>query len=243
MLTKIAYSYYKLADLSALVQKIIALLSTTFPDHPMISSLLARLQPQLKIALQAIGSTTKQPLTEKVNAADLSRDNSYRALRDHIKAGLRRENESYRTACEALWAEFEKNGLQLFRLSQEKESTSIDSLLNDLRKPEHEGNVQTTKITGWINELDRNNQSYVKISRERSAARSDDDTVADKQALKTLKTSLDLMDSILNTMYAMNEPVGIGPVAEEISQYIREANTLAKPDKTSSSTEQEGQSD
>ena len=74
----------------------------------MVITLLARFQPQLETAIQAIGSTTKTPLTVIVKAADLRRDNSFRSLRDHVKAGLNRENETYRSACEALWPEFEK---------------------------------------------------------------------------------------------------------------------------------------
>lgn len=243
MLTKILYSYYALASLTALVQKIVNLLSSTFPDDPMIAAILTRITPKLEVAVQAIGSTTKQPLTERVNAADATRDNSFRSLRDHIKAGLRRENETYRTACEALWIEFEKNGLQLFSFPREKETAGLDSLLSDLRQAKNEPHVITTRITKWMEELDNGNKAYVKATQERSAARSTDDTVGDEVAFKDLKASLDLLENVLNTLYAMNTPEGIAPVAEEVSQYIHEANTAAKLGKSKPDNSDDTQED
>lgn len=110
MLTKIFYSYFTLSNLIVLVQRIRILLLEKFADHPMISTVMTSLEANLDIAVQAIGSSSKQPLTQVVRSADVKRDNSFRSLRDHVQAGLQCENESYREACEALWPEFEKNG-------------------------------------------------------------------------------------------------------------------------------------
>ncbi|MCY1723135.1 DUF6261 family protein [Prolixibacteraceae bacterium Z1-6] len=228
MLTKILFSYFSLPGLTALAQRITDLLSSAFPENPMISPLLAQLKPQLETAVQAIGSTQKQPLTEKVKEADRKRDNSFRSLRDHVKSGLQRENEAYRTACEVLWTEFDKNGLQIFSLPREKETAALMSLLNDLRKPKNLEYLQTVNATEWVNEIDRDNQLYVSTTQERSAVRSGDTTVADAQAFKNLKDSLELLENLLNVLYAMNTPAEIGGVADEISQYIREANTAAR---------------
>lgn len=235
MLNKILYSYFSLAALTALVQKIVNLLSAKIADNQMVAALLARLQPQLETALQAIGSSRKQPLTEIIRQADMRRDNSFMSLRNHVRAGLRRENESYRTACEALWIEFEKNGLRLDKFSREKQTAAVNSLLNDLGKPENQNHLKTTHATKWAEELDNNNKTYVTTTQERSALRSSDDTVKDETAFKDLKISLDLLDNMLNAMYAMNTPEGIASVIEEISQYISEANTSAKISKSNRS--------
>ncbi|QIA09488.1 DUF6261 family protein [Draconibacterium halophilum] len=239
MLSKIYYSYFTLAALTALVQKIVNLLSAQLPDHQMVQTVLTRIQPQLQTALQAIGSTIKQPLTEIVAAADLRRDNTYRSLRDHIKAGLRRQNKAYRTACEALWLEFEKNDLKLYNQSRDTETAAINSLLADLLKPKNQPHLATTNTTQWVTELNNDNQAYVAASAQRSAARSTDDTVNDDKAFKDLKTSLELLENILNTMLAMNDPRGINEVVDEISQYIAEANTAAKQSQNNTGDDEE----
>lgn len=228
MFNKISFSYFSLAALTALVQKIVKLLSTKLPDNQMATTFITRISPQLATALQAIGSTSKQPLTKKAKQADLRRDNSYRSLRDHIDAGMLRQNETYRVACETLWTVFEKNGLKLYDIAREKETAAIESLLKDLGKPEYVEPIKITKIASWIAELNTDNQAYVTVSVERSAIRASDDTVNDQNAFKDLKISLDLLENILNTMLAMNMPEGIDEIVAEVSQYISEANTAAK---------------
>ncbi len=234
---KIVFSYFTLAALTALVQKIVTLLNVKLPDNQMVITLLARFQPQVETALQAIGSTTKTPLTETVTAADTRRDNSFKSLRNHIKAGLNRENEAYRTACEALWPEFEKNGLQIDRLARDTETAAINSLLADLLKQKNQPHLVTTNTTDWVTELDNDNQAYVAASAQRSAVRSADDTIHDNEAFKNLRTSLELLENILNTMQAMGDPEGIDEVVAEVSQYISEANAAAKQSKGNNNTE------
>ncbi|WP_303923340.1 DUF6261 family protein [Draconibacterium sediminis] len=243
MLEKIRYSYFTLAAVTALAQKIVNLLSAKLPENLMVTSLLTRFQPQLETALQSIGSTIKNPLTQNVTAADLRRDNSYRSLRDTIKAGLNRPNEAYRVACETLWLEFEKNNLKLYDLARDTETAAINSLLADLRKPENAPHLVTTNTTDWITELDNDNQAYVAVSAQRSAARSTDDTVQDAEAFKDLKTSLELLENILNTMQAMQDPRGIDEIVAEVSQYIAEANTAAKQSQSNNTNTDENNDD
>ena len=226
-----------------MVQKIVNLLSVNLPENQLTATLLARIAPQLETAVQAIGSTKKTPLTEIVTAADLRRDNTYRSLRDTIQAGLRRQNEAYRTACEALWPEFEKNDLKLYNMSRDKQTAATESLLADLRKPKNAPHLATTHITDWLTELDNDNKAYVTATTQRSAARSADDTVQDAEVFKDLKTSLELLENILNTMHTMGEPAGIDEVVAEVSQYIAEANTAAKQSQSNSNEEQENNDD
>lgn len=228
MISKISYSYFTLAGLTALVQKMVILLNSKLAENQMVTTILARLQPEIDAALQAIGSSEKQPLTQKVTQADVRRDNSFASLRNHIKAGLRRENENYRTACEALWAVFEKNGLKIDAMARNKETAALNSLLNDLAKPEYEAYIKTVKITSWIDEVDADNKAFVAQSTQRSAARSTDNTLRDADAFKALKVSLEILDNMLNTLQAMNTPEGIDQIVAELSQYINEANTAAK---------------
>jgi hypothetical protein len=237
------FSYYTLAALTALAQKIINLLNAKLPENAMVIALLNRFQPQIETALQAIGSSRKTPLTQIVTAADLRRDDTFRSLRDTIKAGLRRQNEAYRSACEALWLEFEKNNLELYYLARDKQTAATESLLADLRKPKNAPHLATTNTTEWVTELDNDNQAYVAAATQRSAARSADDTLQDAEALKDLKTSLELLENILNTMQAMQEPQNIDEVVAEVSQYIAEANAAAKQSQSNSSNDENDNDD
>ena len=237
MLIKILYSYFTLANLIALANKIRSLLSSKFSDQQMINTVLNRMEADLEQAVQAIGSSTKQALTHTIQAADEKRDNSFRSLRDHVKSGLLRENDEYRTACEVLWALFEKNNLQLHRLGYGEETAAIDSLLNDLLKPENQLYLQAINITGWVDELNRDNQAFVAVSKKRSVSRSADDTVADEVAFKQLRVTLNLLENVLNTMSVMNDPENVHEVVAELNQYIRESNASAKQSKSHTATE------
>ncbi|WP_321289791.1 DUF6261 family protein [uncultured Sunxiuqinia sp.] len=133
------------------------------------------------------------------------------------------QNEPYRLACEALWVEFEKNGLTLYTANYGEETAAIDSLVNDLSKPENQAQLATINAQEWKDELERDNQAFVEAIRKCSAVRSADDTVTDLEALKELQTAVELLLNVLNTLHAMNEPVVIAEAAD-----ISEATTSAK---------------
>ena len=112
-------------------------------------------------------------------------------------------------------------------------------MLADLRKPKNQAHLATTNTIEWLTELDNDNRAYVTATTLRSSERSTDDTVLDHEAFKALRTSLDLMENILNTMQAMGDPVDVDEVVAEISQYIIEANTAAKQSKNNGNTNPE----
>ncbi|KOH45396.1 DUF6261 family protein [Sunxiuqinia dokdonensis] len=228
MLIKIIYSYFTLGNLTSLAEKIRLYLVQKFPEHPMLSIILAQLLVSSEKARQAVGSTTKQEHTQAVRQADKRRDHSYRSLRDHIRAGILRQNEAYRAACQALYPIFEKNDLLLYNLADGDETTAINSLGDDLSGPEEQAHLATANAVEWLQELIADNQNFILTSQQRSANRTVDTTVPDKQAADQLKKSLDLLCSALETMQAVGEPEGINEAVNEVNQYIKEANASAR---------------
>ncbi len=109
-----------------------------------------------------------------------------------------------------------------------EETAALDSLVNDLSKPENQAQLATINAQEWKDELERDNQAFVEAIRKCSAVRSADDTVTDLEALKELQTAVELLLNVLNTLHAMNEPVVIAEAADEVKQYISEATTSAK---------------
>lgn len=228
MLIKILYSYFTLGNLTALAEKARLYLVQKFPGHPMFTPILEQLQGSVETAWQAIGSSTKQALTGDVRLADKRRDRSYRSLRDHIQAGMLRQNETYRAACQALWPVFEKNDLMLYNLADGDETTAIDSLVKDLSGQVEQAYLATANAVEWLQEVKSDNENFVSATQQRSAQRTADTTLRDEQAAKQLQKSMELLCSALETLVGIGSPEGIGDAVKEVNQYIKEANTSAR---------------
>ncbi len=227
MLLKIVYSLYTLTSLSELARSIKSLLNAKYPAEQIVISLISKIDQSQAIALQAIGSSTKQGLTDLLHAADAKRDNSFVALRDYVASGLRRENAPYRAACQALWPLFEKNDTTLYRLPFRVETQSIESLLTDLKAGDAPVHLATINATEWVEELDSNNQAFVDVQLQRASAKTTDTTVTDDEAFKHLTVSLELVNSTMDSL-AMMEVAGVEAVAAELNTYISDANTNAR---------------
>ncbi|MBS2098403.1 DUF6261 family protein [Carboxylicivirga linearis] len=231
MIVQIVYSYFSLSRLVDLANKITGLLNNKFPDNAMLTTVLSAIEANVKVALQSVGSTQKQNLTEAIKDADLLRDNCFISLKDHVRAGLRRNNTKYNSACQALWSVFIKNGTKLYDMSNDEQTAATKSLLTDLNTTDNQPHFKTIHAVEWLNELQMANDQFIELSKQRSAARSTDTTIPDDEAFKQLRQSVDLLENVLNTLYMMNDPEGIQEAVNEINQYITEANTSARQSK------------
>ncbi len=227
MLLKIIYSLYSLDNLSTLTRKVRNLLGEKFPAEAVIISLLSKIDQAQTVAVQAIGSSTKQELTKKVRSSDRKRDNSYASLRDHVSAGMRRENEDYSAACAALWPLFEKNNTKLANLPDEKETSAIESLLADLRAGDGPIHLATINASEWLDELDRDNNVFVEAQAQRASVKTEDTTMNDSEAFKILTAALEKVNSAMDSLEMM-EVAGVEAVAAVLNTYISEANTNAR---------------
>jgi len=147
-----------------------------------------------------LGSSRKQNLTEAIMEADLLRDNCFLSLKDHVKAGLRRNNADYSSACQDLWSVFVKNGIKLYDMSNNEQTAATNSLLNDLNTADNQLHFKTIHAVEWLKELQTANDQFVELSKQRSAARSTDTTIPDEAAFKQLRQSVDLLENVLNTL-------------------------------------------
>ncbi len=237
MISKILYAYFTLGRLSTLATKLKTNLSTQFPEQAIIVSLVGKMDVSIQVALQALGSSTKQGLTKTIRQADSFRDDSYVSLRNHIKAGLSRHNEAYQAACKALWPVFEKNGLRLFKFGDEEETSAIESLLLDLATAEMQGHLATINAVEWLGELNTDNQSFVNLSLQRSQNRVDDDTLQDSVAFRKLKASLELLRSTMETLSELDSIAGLDETMAQLNQLVSEANAAAKSASANRTTE------
>ncbi len=241
MTEKIVYSVYNLARLLSLAQLIKDHYAEKFPTNPLMLALISKLDAAIAVAAKAVKSSTKSTLTKEVQQADLDRDDSYISFRNHVKSGLRRKNEAYRTACEAIWVLLEKNGTSLYKLSNDEETGVITSLMNDLNTDEIKAHLETVHATEWLAELGRDNATFISKRKERADTRSEDDTQLDEEAFLQLRAMLDLAGSTLDTMLTLDNVEGLEAAIESSNQYIREANAAARQsDAAGKSTDEPG---
>nr|WP_321453835.1 DUF6261 family protein [uncultured Carboxylicivirga sp.] len=228
MILKIHYSYFSLSALVALSQKTVGLLESRFPDNEIIKSVLPQIHEAHSVSLQAIGSSTKNLISVSVKQSDTKRDNCFMSLKNHVEAGLRRENDVYQNACNTLWPFFVKNNVKMYGLPYDDQTSATRSLIKDLKLPENKEHIQTVNVVEWLNELETANNEFIDVQKQRSVSRIKDDTIRDAEAFKKLRQLLDMLESVLNTLYLINDPEGIQDAVKEINQYISEANTAAR---------------
>ncbi len=238
MTEKIVYTVYDLGRLIRLAQKLREQYATQFPTNSLLIALVAKLDEAIAVGLKAVNSTTKQTLTEQVQFADVARDDSYFSLREHVKAGLKRQNETYSEACKALWAILQKNGLQLYKLPYDNETTAIDSLMSDLNTDEMKAHLETIHATDWLAELVRDNATFVAKQTERGTVRSEDTTALDTVAFRQVRAMLELTCSTLDTMLSLDSVDGLAAAVAATNQYIHEANVAGRQIEAAGKTEE-----
>ncbi len=228
MFKRVLYSYYNLGLLTSLTQRIHDLLAKQFPDHERLNALRMNLNESILWAIKAVGSTTRIASTPTIQKANKKRGDSFRSLRDHVKSGLRRQNEAYQKACKVLWPEFEKNGLLLYRLNDGNQSASILSLLEDLNTETNQTHLATINATEWVAELERDHASFTKMSTDRSKQRANDKTPTDKMAHARLKKSVKLALSTLETISELDNLPDLPATIAKVNVYISETNIEAR---------------
>lgn len=227
MVLEIIYSMYTLAGLAALGKQLHEYLSQRYPDTPVMTATLNRLNLSIEIATKAVGVVTPHPLTRTIRTADRDRDNIYISLKDLVVKGTRRKQQAYQSACKALQPIFEKNNLQLYDLSYADETIAIDSLLNDLAEPAAAAHLATIHAAEWTQELKDANIAFEELYRQRSEDMADDDTPTDKVAVMGLKDSMEMVRYAVASLKSIEEP-GIDETIQAVNQYIKQANAIAR---------------
>ncbi len=228
MIQEIYYSHLSLSRLYALADKTNSLLKSRCPEQPLLVAVRVPLEAKMAVALKAIGSSTKSELSNTVRQADKNRDDAYIALKNYVKAGLRRRKEDYREACKALWEVLKQNDLELYKRGDDEESTSIESLVADLSTAENKARMELINAGEWLDELIAENKAFDAVSALRSADRVTDETTADSKANRELRAAYEMVRGALNSLLVMNDPVDIPEIVGMVSQYISESLHAAK---------------
>lgn len=219
ILPRIPYTYISLPGLLTMTERTLAILNERHPGEPFFVRTIEKLESGKTLATKAMGSTNKALTTKNVTQADNDRDNSAESLKNHIRAGLKRNNKAYREACERLYAIFEKNNLNLTRLPYAEQTGALNSLLSDLSTPQAVTDLATVNTTEWVQELRTDQESFEEAIKARGEERAVDDTPTDTVALGALITALKSIFKVLDVAEE-NEQV------EKVSETITLLNEL-----------------
>lgn len=120
--------------------------------------------------------------TAQLEEDDKARDHVLVGLSEQVRGTLKHYNAAVAKAAYRLNVLIDGYG-DIKRQSYDKETASITNLLQDLRSDKYTGDVELLAITGWIDQLETANNTFVEHSTERYSEQ------AEKDALTRLRTA------------------------------------------------------
>jgi hypothetical protein len=163
----------------------------------------------------------KSLITEKIVLKDNERDGLLRGFKNNIKAYRDDLDAEKRVPANMLWERITNMG-NIGRLSLDKETSAVISLLRDFEAPEFAQAIDTLNLRNWYDTLKVENQNLHDLLMERYNEK------AIKSALKT-KAAKNETDKFLKalTMYIEVQYI-IGNVSTELKEFVAELNAIIK---------------
>jgi hypothetical protein len=137
----------------------------TTPEVLDIEALFAVFLNFYKMADDTLEQIRKSNYTFTIVQMDGLRDDVFQGLNETVRSALHHFNEKKRTAAETLVTLFDHYG-NLANRPYNEESAAIYNFLQDIRKYADE--VTALDLNGWLNELERSNNEFVKTVLDRN---------------------------------------------------------------------------
>lgn len=230
MTQNIPYSYFDLGKLTTLANDLLALTNSAYGDTPTLQPTLAALMTALEGAKASLGTDSTESLTASVQEADDLRDDSFRSLRDHIRAGLRRHaNPAYQQACGRLHAIVQRHGSRLYYQPYANESALLASLFQELAEAQSVTDLATIHATDWLAELQNDETRFLKVWKARNDQKVQADTVdATHEAKRKLKEQTEALLVVLSGFHLGNLLPDSDGFMARINQTIERAAQQAR---------------
>lgn len=199
MISNIPYTLIPLPGLVTMSERSVQVLNSRHPDEAFFLRTIDKLLFASGLATRAIGSSRQAEGTKTVVAADDDRDASFDSVRDHVKAGLKRNNPEYKAACERLYGIFKKNNLNLSRLPYDEETGALISLFEDLSGSQPEADLAMINASEWLAELKRDQTAFENAVKARASEKKEvseipTDAVAKEALIPALKSFYRVID-------------------------------------------------
>ena len=149
--------------------------------------------PAYKREDEALKKITKSAHTERLQAADVARDEVFLGMCDIINGNARHYNPSVKEAARKLKIITDTYG-NIARKPLNEQTSAVHNLLQDLRKG---GELRSVKIEDWANELEKANMEFDAIVKERFEESAAKTTVILREARRELDIAARKIFSII----------------------------------------------
>ena len=232
MIRSVPYSRLELPELLTLSDQSYQVVTERHPEAAILASALNPLSDAMDETRLALGSTTKEELTEQVEIADARRDDSYKALVAYIKAGLLRHSQlSYQEASKRLLAIINQNGgRSLYRYGYSKQTAALESLFKDLNSAEALKDLATIQATKWLDDLKADHEAFktVYAQREKVRANKSKNIPTDDSARRKLQPALENLYTLVDAFFISAQIEGLKETIDILNKTIDRALASAR---------------
>ena len=211
-----------------LAKQIYETVQESHANHPMLAPFLDSLQQAYQKGLDAVGENKGSALTAEIKASDADRDIAYVSLRNHIKAGLNRPNETYSLAAQKIYRVFEQNNLKLYDFRYTEQSVALTRLFSDLENPENQEALKILHALEWLKELKEAQVKFDELYVQRSQEDANNQKTTDAEAKKAISTALQFLLQSLGVLEAIGEPESILDTVNRVNVIIDKEQAAAR---------------
>ncbi len=226
-------SLYTSTEVQGLGDQIVSTIEDSpLQDQIVIQALLDPLRESLASLAQSRGHSRHNTQTERIEEADLARDNAFRAFWMMIEAGVRRQNEPYRQAAVKVMSHMEAFDRRLYTFGYDRQSTLLKDFVAILEKPEVDQAIQQMQMQGWREEIKSAQTQFDQIYENKI----DEETqkqalVPTKKAREQVLAQLTALTQTMNGLLLSGQEV-FKEVNPKIDQLIEEYESKAKARRT-----------
>lgn len=184
----------------------------------------AAYQPLLANEAEALDVIRKSALTNPIAAADHTRDSTNRGMNYIIIGGTYHFKAAKREAAQRLKIVLDHFG-NINKKSYNEQTAAIKALITDL-KTTHAADVATLGIGDWVDELEKNNNTFETLQNERYTDEAGQTQLKMKDVRIELDTAYETITKRINALVIVNGPEAYEAFINELNQRIEKYNDI-----------------
>lgn len=183
------------------------------------------LKANASIMVKGLGTDHSKELMEELNNADGHRDELLNALLYFLQGYVRWNKETTRPAAERLLKVIKAHGNGIARLSKEKESATLESILEEFEKEEMVQAITTLGQTELIADLQTAQEEYQALYRQSAKLESAKPEVIAPTKLK--KETVGMLNTLIDYLNVMNNvnTATYGALTATVAELINSLNS------------------
>lgn len=197
------------------------------------NELLNQLNGKLKESNHQLTASLNRKLsnddTPRVWELETLRDRGLKAFFNTVKGGTFRLNDEFSTNAEKIYEVIKRHGLAMYRLPHLEQTATMNSMFDELSKPEFIGALEATNTQVLLDEIKAANQNFLTALNERS-----EDTAAREEiillvvARTEVREGLEQTQNYVNTLSELMDGSEIKTLKKELAEIISKANANIK---------------